>query len=117
MAVGVIGFLMSNRLDGSYHPTALIPALIGVLILVCGVLAIKPSWRKHAMHFAAMLGLIGAIMPIVLFVKMLINGPFDGLKAFSFLATAALCVLFVVMSVRSFIAARKARKAAAKLAV
>jgi hypothetical protein len=41
---------------GSVSLTALIPAAFGLLLLILGVIARDPGKRKHAMHFAAMVG-------------------------------------------------------------
>ena len=55
MVLGLAGFYGT----GATHYTALIPAGFGALFLVLGLLALKASLRKHAMHVAAMLGLLG----------------------------------------------------------
>lgn len=42
--------------------TALIPSVLGaLLLLVVGVVIYKPNFRKHAMHFAALVGLAALI--------------------------------------------------------
>ena len=41
--------------------TALIPAFAGILFVLLGVLAFKEGLRKHVMHAAAALGLLGMI--------------------------------------------------------
>ena len=43
-------------------PTALIPAVIGDILLICGLVVMAaPNMRKHVMHLAAAVGLIGAL--------------------------------------------------------
>jgi hypothetical protein len=39
--------------------TALIPAFFGLPLVILGVLALQEGWRKHAMHAAVVVGLIG----------------------------------------------------------
>ncbi|HRK32670.1 MAG TPA: hypothetical protein PLD59_16520 [Tepidisphaeraceae bacterium] len=39
--------------------TALIPAFAGILLLVCGLVALKPALRKHAMHGAVLIAILG----------------------------------------------------------
>ena len=53
--LGVSGYSLS----GTSSVTALIPALFGLLLLVLGFLARSESDRKHAMHVAATVGLVG----------------------------------------------------------
>ena len=91
-----------------------IPASFGVLLLVCGVIGMKESARKHAMHAAAMVGLLGALATLG-------KGGYDLYKmsqgmdvnpramTFVFLM-AVLCSVFVGLCVKSFIDARKKRE-------
>lgn len=96
--------------------TALIPAFFGIGLVVCGVLALKESLLKHAMHGAATIGLLGAIagggrgaMGIG---KFLSGDPSLNQRSFLFVwLMAILCAVFVVLCVRSFIAARKRQAA------
>ena len=55
--LGLGGYVMS----GGASPTALIPAAFGILFIVFGYLARKESMRRHAMHGAALLSLLGII--------------------------------------------------------
>ena len=41
--------------------TALIPAFFGAPLLVCGLIAMRENLLKHAMHAAAMIGLLGSL--------------------------------------------------------
>ncbi|MBV8203231.1 MAG: hypothetical protein JOZ15_21665, partial [Acidobacteria bacterium] len=54
-ALGIAGYVASNGVS----PTALIPLAFGLLLIVCGVLARREALLKHAMHAAAVLGLLG----------------------------------------------------------
>jgi len=93
---------------GSEQPTALIPAGIGIVLLICGVLAASENRRMMAMHIAVLFGLLGAIGVIPVLFKE--NQPQAAL--ISKLVTLVLCLVFVGLCVQSFIAARKAREAA-----
>jgi hypothetical protein len=95
--------------------TALIPAAFGVVFLVLGLLGYRDNLRKHVMHAAAALALIGflgtaaRLVPALL--KYLRNEPIE--HPIAVLATAIMavsCAVFVWLCVRSFIAARRARK-------
>lgn len=107
---------------GYYHPaakpspTALIPAALGILLVLLGALAFKPSLRKHVMHLAAALGLIGflgAASRLVGPIKALLSdGPPPSYVAlYAQMMMAIICAAFVMLCVLSFISARQARKA------
>jgi uncharacterized membrane protein len=91
--------------------TALIPAFAGVPLLLCGLLALNPGMRKHAMHAAAFFGLLGFIAPLGRLPKTLSAEPRNNLAVFSQVAMSLLCLIFVILCVMSFINARKAREA------
>ncbi len=116
-AIGSYGYLNATpNAEGKVSPTALIPAVIGVLILVCGALALKDGLRKHAMHFAAMLGVLGFLGGFAPPIRQLATGKELNLTApaaVAGLAMSLVCAAFVGLCVRSFIAARKARQAGA----
>lgn len=101
---------------GRVSPTALIPALFGGLLDLCGALAIAgPALRKHAMHFAAMiglLGLLGGFMPIIRGYSKTGTVDFSKPAVMTGLLMSGLCLGFVVVCVKSFRDARAARDAA-----
>ena len=110
--VGVIGYSMADPETKS--PTALIPAFVGGILVVCGALAFNEARRKHVMHLAAMVGLIGCVggfMPLVRQYSK--TGEFDPTKksAIAGELMILICGVFVWLCVASFINARKARKA------
>lgn len=113
LLLGIIGYSSPN-LIGTGEPfakTALIPAGFGLLIEFCGAISLsKPGLRKHLMHLAAMVGVIGTfggLMPMF-------RSNFDFSKAATLvgLGMTVICLVFTILCVMSFIAARKARKAA-----
>jgi hypothetical protein len=102
---------------GSAHPTALIPSGFGILLLVCGIVGLAaPNARMHAMHGAALLGLIGAGAGLGMSLPKLpaVLAEVFGAHAaiWEKLAMGVISLVFLVLCVRSFIAARRARKAA-----
>jgi uncharacterized membrane protein HdeD (DUF308 family) len=111
-AIGVFGYLLSE----SRSLTALIPLVFGSLLEVCGVLATRPEYKKHAMHGAAalaLLGVAGSAMGFVSFLKLLTGG--DVARPFGAQMQAAMfviCLIFLGLCVRSFREARAARDAA-----
>jgi hypothetical protein len=113
VAVGCIGYFMPNVFgEGTAQAsmTGLIPAYIGGALMICGLIVLaKPTLRKHVMHLAAMVGVIGTLggtMPIF-------RGGLDFGKAsvIAGILTSLLSTVFVFLCVRSFIQARKAREA------
>ena len=60
--LGPIFYLLGDASHRS--PTAFIPSLFGIIIVVCGLMAKNPARRKAAMHGAAgfaLLGLLGSL--------------------------------------------------------
>ena len=110
--LGAVGFFGT----GSTHPTALIPAWFGLALTICGILANSPSDKRRmlVMHIAVTVGLLGflgsGIMAIVETVKAH-GGPLAHPAAVeSQGAMAVICLIYVALCVRSFIAARRGRK-------
>src|SRR5207248_2370092 len=110
IALGVGGYLGT----GSEHATALIPAAFGLALLLLGFVALKDNLRKHAMHLAAMVGLIGAVGGAVMLLLPVIKGKeierpvAYGCQA----ALTVLCLVFVALCVNSFVQTRRRRAAA-----
>jgi hypothetical protein len=100
---------------GAHAPTALIPAALGVLIALAGLLARNPRLRMHAMHVAVLVALLGALgcVPGVLKLPALLGGTAERpVAAVAQVLTFVVCLAFVVLAVRSFIEARRSRASA-----
>jgi hypothetical protein len=113
IALGLAGYLGT----GSMHPTALIPAWFGLALGICGFLAISPSERRRKlfMHInvtIALLGFLGAAAEAVRgFVHAQSAGiPPDEIALASKATMAGLLLIYVILCVRSFIAARRSGK-------
>lgn len=109
IALGLGGYLGT----GSQHPTALIPMWVGLALGVFGALAISPSEgrRKLFMHINVTIGLLGFIGTAVEIVRSSMSSkPADAIAMGSKYTLAGLLLLYVILCVRSFIAARRARK-------
>jgi hypothetical protein len=101
---------------GRASMTALIPAFLGLPILICGVLALQERYRKHAMHAAVMLALLAFLgsLRAVPQLPQLIEGTAARPSAIiAQLLTAVLSLTYVVLGVKSFVDVRRARKRAA----
>lgn len=104
--VGIVGYAY-GMIQGSASFTALIPAAFGALMMLMGYLGQRNEGaRKHFMHVAVLVGLIGFIVPAWRLIS-----KFYGFTAsaahFSQLAMAIICLLFVIFSIRSFVNARR----------
>jgi hypothetical protein len=97
---------------GQNSITSLIPAFVGVPLIGLGLLALKESLLKHAMHAAAALGLLGFLAAGGRLVgKLASDGQVQGAAGVSTAVMTALCGVFVALCVNSFIQARRRRRA------
>ena len=122
--VGAFGYVETHF----WH--ALIPVVLGLLLIVLGVVANTPEQRRRmlAMHIAVTVGLLGFLgtIPGLIALPGYLSGSHDpsaaervhagvltGHKMAAEVqsATCILCLVFVLLCVRSFIAARRARVA------
>lgn len=103
--------ITSYSLTGRTSLTAMIPAFFGAAFLLCAMVARKESMRKHAMHAAVAVGLIGAVAALARGVPAALGGNPTRPAVLSQLAMGVLLVIYVALGVQSFIAARRARAA------
>lgn len=113
IALGLAGYLGT----GSIHPTALIPTWFGVALGVFGFLAMSPSEsrRKLFMHINVTVGLLGFLGAASEAVRGYVKATSQGIEPdrialASKVTMAGLLLIYVALCVRSFIAARRARK-------
>jgi fluoride ion exporter CrcB/FEX len=110
--LGIIGYVIGMN-NGNASPTALIPAVFGLLLVILGFLAkSKENLRKHLMHAAVVIGLLGflATASSILKIPDVLSGTAERPSAVvSQFAMALICLVFVIMCVNSFIAARRNR--------
>ena len=110
--LGILGYAFSE----SHSLTALIPLAFGTLLETCGALAMRPAFKKHAMHAAsliALIGIAGSAAGFFNYIKLitgsLVTRP---LAAQTQGAMFVICLVFLGLCVRSFRDARAAREAA-----
>ena len=112
----VIGLLLILQGVGFYFGThtksltALIPTFFGVPIALLGCVALKESLRKHAMHGAVTLALLGLLAPIG---RIASAGFKLSAAGVSLLLMILLCGALLVLGIKSFIDARRRQAAAA----
>lgn len=110
--LGVVFFIAT----GSQAPTALIPAYFGIVLGILGLLAKTEDSKRRMifMHIAVTVGLLGVIFPGWRAASAFLASTHGTtmvrpLAVKEEFAMAFICLIFVLMCVRSFIAARRAR--------
>lgn len=103
---GIVAYLVT----GMESFTALIPTVVGVLLLIAALVAYRvPSARRHAVHAALVIALLGALGSLMNVAK--IGDLFSG-DAERPAAIVVSCIMFVLLlaflaaGIRSFVAAR-----------
>lgn len=106
--LGLVGYSLS---DAKHPVTALIPAGWGILLVICGGIAMAaPGTRKHVMHAVAGLALLGLLLAGGRLIMVLADDQPDSPLGVGSLALMALINgVLLVLCVRSFIAARRNR--------
>jgi hypothetical protein len=105
IAIGVIGYVAT----GAASMTALIPAMVGAIMLVLALVARNAQARKHAMHAAVAFALIAAIATLPRLIPGLMAREFQRPATIAQLAMVLVLLFYVLMGVRSFIQARRDR--------
>src|SRR5687767_3608922 len=98
--------LASYFLTGMVSVTALIPSAFGVVLALFGMLARDDRKRKHAMHGAVLIALLGLLK-----IGSLLDG--TAVRPAAVIAQtimAGLMLIYLVFAFRSFTAARAARR-------
>ena len=113
VVLGLIGYIGT----GSVHPTALIPAWIGLALGIFGFLAISPNEgrRKLFMHINVTIALLGFLGGLAEAIRGYVHArsagmELDQIALASKLTLAGLLFIYVLLCVRSFIAARRTGK-------
>jgi drug/metabolite transporter (DMT)-like permease len=104
--IGLTGYIYGS-FEGAASVTALIPAFFGIVLAALGFFArANESLRKHLMHGAVLIALLGAIAVIGDFAR---TGWKFGVSApvISKVAMVLICLLFVILAIKSFVDARR----------
>lgn len=102
IVLGVVAYVAT----GFASWTALLPSVLGVVLLILGLVARRASAHQHAIHAALVVALLGGLGSAPQ-----LSGLADAEgAAITSLLTVLVCVVYIVLGVRSFVAARKARE-------
>lgn len=103
--------LASYVLTGRTSVTALIPAFFGAVFVILALVARNEAARKHAMHAAVALALIGLLATLARVVPALAGGNLTRPAVLAQLAMTVLLGVYIALGVKSFKEARRARLA------
>ncbi|WP_411720747.1 hypothetical protein [Mycetocola sp.] len=92
--------------------TALIPSFLGVVLVICGLIALrKPMLGVHAALVVALLGLAGTLMNVLKLGEVFAGTAERPLAVIVSAVTFVLLLIYIVLGVRSFLAARRWKNA------
>ncbi len=102
VGLAVLGYFVA---EPAFWPVA-VPGALGLALIVAGLVGLKLSFRKNAMHAAvlvALLGLVGTARSLKELIERVLDKP--GLIIES--VAAILCGIFVWLAIKSFLDARR----------
>ena len=109
IVLGIVAYAVT----GAVSVTALIPAFVGVPVLLCGLLAHRESLRKHVMHAASaltLLAVLGTIPGLIKLPALLTGGDVERPAAvITQSIMGGLSALFFALCLASFVRARIGR--------
>lgn len=110
VVIGAAGYIYAMN-AGNASVTALIPAFFGIVLIACGAIGtVAEGMRKHLVHLAVVVALLGFILTAGRLVMKAATGGLEASPAvLSQGAMAAVCLIFVVLAIKSFAAARSSR--------
>lgn len=110
IVIGVAGYAYGLSTEHT-SPTALIPAAFGLLLVILGLIALgtREGIRKHLMHAAMTIALIGFILTAG---RLLMNVSTISMTpaVMSQVAMSLVCLVLVLLGIRSFADARRNRE-------
>ena len=102
IVLGIVSYLLT----GQASVTALIPSFFGLGLVLTGWIARNDDLRKHAMHAAAVIALLGVLGSLGRGVPALMSGS-TGIAVVMQLVMGLSLLIFLILCVRSFIEARR----------
>jgi hypothetical protein len=106
IVVGLAGYFLT----GGVSKTALIPSAFGIVIALAGLIARDERRRKHAIHGAVVVALLGFLGSSVRALPAIADGNAARPAVIAQAVMAVLTLGYLILAVRSFIAARRGRR-------
>ena len=107
IVIGLFGYFKS----GGVSVTAMIPAFLGAPIFLLSIASFNQKFLKMAMHINVVIALAGFVATVRDSINMLLGKELENqLAAYSKSITCILSLVFIILSVRSFILIRKLKK-------
>lgn len=104
--IGILGYV-NGVMTGQASMTALIPAAFGIVLVLLGVFARKSEGlRKHLMHAAVVVALLGFLATAGRLVSKMSELTYSA-AVVSQVSMALVCLLFVILAIKSFADARR----------
>jgi hypothetical protein len=103
--LGIVGYVAT----GMASITALIPAMVGAVFLLIALVGRSADARKHAMHAAVALALLGVVGTVPRIIPAVQAGDLTRPAVMAQIAMATILAVYVLLGVKSFIDARRAR--------
>lgn len=104
--IGILGYI-AGVLHGTPSVTALIPTFFGLVLFLLGVFARKSEGlRKHLMHAAVLVALIGFVATAGRLLSKFGELTYSA-AVVSQVSMALVCLLFVILAVKSFVDVRR----------
>ena len=105
--LGVLSYILTGRTS----LTALIPAIFGAVFVILALVARSDAARKHAMHAAVVVALLGLLATLGRMVPAIAAGNLMRPAVLAQLAMSVLLAIYIALGVKSFKEARRARLA------
>ena len=106
IALGAVSYLASELASW----TALIPSILGAVLLICGLIGLRsPRIGIHIALVIALIGLAGTFMNVLKLGELFAGTAERPLAVIASAITFALLIVYIVLGVRSFVAARRWR--------
>lgn len=106
-AMTVSGLVVST----SKSPYQFVPMIQGIPILFCGVVALNPHRRRHAMHASAMIAalgcFVGGMRSLSIAIRWFRGNDINGFAFQLVTLMTSVCLIFLILCVISFINARR----------
>jgi phosphatidylserine synthase len=106
IGIGLVGYFAT----GGASLTALIPAMLGAVMLVLALVARSPEARKHAIHAAVAIALLSVLGTLPRLFPAMRAREFQRPAVVAQAAMVLVLAFYVLLGIKSFIDARRARR-------